>query len=246
MRYPASETAEKHKKILKEAARLFRERGFDGAGVADIMKAAGLTHGAFYAHFPSKDALEAEALEQAFAQSGRQIYKLTADANDPKAAFLEQLFERRASRSSGVRLRHCGARAGDRPRFCGAGSFHAAGETHDRGDCCAISMETQVRPAPQRDPSPVRGRRGACVGARRRRQRAVRRDIGERPRQPGLALARNAPRAPLPPCLSARRPCHFWREESSPIDRRRPERRSLEGIRRVSARCLRRQAPGDV
>jgi len=88
MRYPASETAEKHKSILTEAARLFRERGFDGAGVADIMKAAGLTHGAFYAHFPSKGALEAEALEQAFAQSSRQIYKLTANASDPKQAFI--------------------------------------------------------------------------------------------------------------------------------------------------------------
>ena len=43
MRYPASQTAEKHERILREAARLFRERGFDGAGVADIMKAAGLT-----------------------------------------------------------------------------------------------------------------------------------------------------------------------------------------------------------
>jgi TetR/AcrR family transcriptional regulator, transcriptional repressor for nem operon len=89
MRYPPSETAEKHKRILKEAARLFRERGFDGVGVADIMKAAGLTHGAFYAHFPSKGALEAKALEQAFAQSGRQIYKLTANANDQKQAFLD-------------------------------------------------------------------------------------------------------------------------------------------------------------
>src|SRR5271156_369526 len=89
MRYPASETAEKHKRILTEAARLFRERGFDGAGVADIMQAAGLTHGAFYAHFPSKDALEAEAVEQAFAQSDRKIYKLTANADDPKSAFLD-------------------------------------------------------------------------------------------------------------------------------------------------------------
>src|SRR5580704_9669948 len=89
MRYPASETAEKHEKILTQAARLFRERGFDGAGVADIMKAAGLTHGAFYAHFPSKEALEVEAMGQAFAQSDRRIYKLTADASDPKSAFLD-------------------------------------------------------------------------------------------------------------------------------------------------------------
>ena len=62
MRYPASQTAKKHDKILKEAARLFRERGFDGAGVAEIMKAAGLTHGAFYAHFASKEELQAAAV----------------------------------------------------------------------------------------------------------------------------------------------------------------------------------------
>ena len=89
MRYPASQTAEKHEKILKEAARLFRERGFDGAGVAEIMKAAGLTHGAFYAHFASKEALEAEAVERAFAQSDNRIYALTTNARDPKRAFLD-------------------------------------------------------------------------------------------------------------------------------------------------------------
>src|SRR5215469_3795156 len=89
MRYPASQTAERHERILKEAARLFREHGFDGAGVAKIMKAAGLTHGSFYAHFPSKDALEAAAVERAFAQADTRIYALTADADDAKQAFLD-------------------------------------------------------------------------------------------------------------------------------------------------------------
>ena len=89
MRYPASQTAKKHERILTEAARLFRERGFDRAGVADIMKAAGLTHGAFYAHFPSKDALEAEAVERAFAQSDNRVYALTATSGDPKRVFLD-------------------------------------------------------------------------------------------------------------------------------------------------------------
>ena len=89
MRYPASETAEKHERILSEAARLFRERGFDGVGIADIMKAAGLTHGAFYAHFPSKDALEAEAVERAFTQSDNRFYALTANAGDPRRVFLD-------------------------------------------------------------------------------------------------------------------------------------------------------------
>jgi TetR/AcrR family transcriptional regulator, transcriptional repressor for nem operon len=89
MRYPASQTAEKHEQILTEAARLFRERGFDRAGVADIMKAAGLTHGAFYAHFPSKNALEAEAVDRAFAQSDSRVYALRANVSDAKRAFLD-------------------------------------------------------------------------------------------------------------------------------------------------------------
>jgi TetR/AcrR family transcriptional repressor of nem operon len=63
MRYPAAETAKKHKKIIGEAARLFRERGFSGVSVAEIMQATGLTHGPFYNHFPSKDALMAESVE---------------------------------------------------------------------------------------------------------------------------------------------------------------------------------------
>ena len=62
MRYPAEETAAKHERIVKEASRLFRERGFENVTVTEVMKAAGLTHGAFYAHFASKEELEAAAI----------------------------------------------------------------------------------------------------------------------------------------------------------------------------------------
>ena len=62
MRYPAEETAAKHERIVQEASRLFRERGFGNVSVAEVMKAAGLTHGAFYAHFGSKEELEAAAV----------------------------------------------------------------------------------------------------------------------------------------------------------------------------------------
>ena len=62
MRYPAKETAAKHDRIVKEASRLFRERGFENVTVGEIMKAAGLTHGAFYAHFASKEELEKAAI----------------------------------------------------------------------------------------------------------------------------------------------------------------------------------------
>ena len=62
MRYPAEETAAKHDRIVKEASRLFRERGFENVTVGEVMKAAGLTHGAFYAHFGSKQELEKAAV----------------------------------------------------------------------------------------------------------------------------------------------------------------------------------------
>jgi TetR/AcrR family transcriptional repressor of nem operon len=62
MRYPAKETAARHDRIVKEASRLFRERGFENVTVAEVMKAAGLTHGAFYAHFRSKEELQEAAV----------------------------------------------------------------------------------------------------------------------------------------------------------------------------------------
>ena len=62
MRYPVKETAAKHERIVKEASRLFRERGFQNVTVGELMQAAGLTHGAFYAHFGSKEELEKAAI----------------------------------------------------------------------------------------------------------------------------------------------------------------------------------------
>src|SRR5476649_498006 len=59
------QVAEHRIRILAAAARLFRQRGFDDVTVAEVMKDAGLTHGAFYGHFPSKEALIAEAVGQA-------------------------------------------------------------------------------------------------------------------------------------------------------------------------------------
>lgn len=88
MRYPAAETAEKHTRILEQAARLFRERGFPGVSVSEIMKATGLTHGAFYNHFESKDALIAESLAYA---SSKSLALLSADPQSPRtlSAYLQ-------------------------------------------------------------------------------------------------------------------------------------------------------------
>ena len=54
-----------HDRIVDAAARAIRRSGYDGTGVADIMKSAGLTHGGFYAHFASREAMLAEAADRA-------------------------------------------------------------------------------------------------------------------------------------------------------------------------------------
>jgi TetR/AcrR family transcriptional repressor of nem operon len=61
MKVSREQAAQNRERILDVAAQLFRERGFEGIGVADLMKEAGLTHGGFYGHFSSKDDLIAQA-----------------------------------------------------------------------------------------------------------------------------------------------------------------------------------------
>lgn len=58
-------------RILTEAARLFREKGFDGVSLAEVMNAAGLTHGGFYGHFASKDDLIAETVAHMMAHGAK-------------------------------------------------------------------------------------------------------------------------------------------------------------------------------
>jgi TetR/AcrR family transcriptional repressor of nem operon len=65
----ASRKEATHERIVEVAARAIRRSGYGGTGVADIMKEAGLTHGGFYAHFESRDALLAEAGDRAGAES---------------------------------------------------------------------------------------------------------------------------------------------------------------------------------
>lgn len=68
MRVSREQVAENRQLILEAASRLFRERGYDAVTVADVMKAAGLTHGGFYGYFKSKDELIAQTLAHVFAQ----------------------------------------------------------------------------------------------------------------------------------------------------------------------------------
>jgi TetR/AcrR family transcriptional regulator, transcriptional repressor for nem operon len=72
--------AEHREQIITAAARRFRERGFDGVSVADIMKEVGLTHGGFYGHFSSKEELAALASQRAMAEAIAKWQKVVDEA----------------------------------------------------------------------------------------------------------------------------------------------------------------------
>jgi AcrR family transcriptional regulator len=75
-----SKKEQTRERILRAAARAIRKHGYEGVGVADVMKEAGLTHGGFYAHFDSRDALLAAAVGQAGAESTENLNRAVAAA----------------------------------------------------------------------------------------------------------------------------------------------------------------------
>ena len=82
MKVTKEKAAEHRERMLQAACRLFRERGFDRVGIPEIARAADLTHGAFYTHFASKDAICAQSLERAIEEK----VGLVADSGDRSGA----------------------------------------------------------------------------------------------------------------------------------------------------------------
>src|SRR6058998_493484 len=74
-----------HQRIVEAAARAIRRSGYDGTSVADIMKEAGLTHGGFYAHFASREAMLAEAADRAGADGMKVAARVAASAPPDRA-----------------------------------------------------------------------------------------------------------------------------------------------------------------
>lgn len=114
MKVSREQAAENREKILDTAAKLFRERGFDGIGVADLMKAAGLTHGGFYGHFKSKDDLMAQACTRSVDEllaAGEVRRK--SEKGDPVSGFLENYLSlgHRDNPGSGCLMAALGAEA---------------------------------------------------------------------------------------------------------------------------------------
>ncbi|HTV37055.1 MAG TPA: TetR/AcrR family transcriptional regulator [Xanthobacteraceae bacterium] len=96
MRVSREKAAEHRERIIDAAGALFRSKGFDGVGVADIMKAADLTHGGFYGHFESKDDLIAQASKRSMASAAANWRKVAAEApDDAFAALLNHYLSKR-------------------------------------------------------------------------------------------------------------------------------------------------------
>ncbi|TQF30766.1 TetR/AcrR family transcriptional regulator [Bradyrhizobium sp. UNPA324] len=84
MRYSPEHKQETHDRIVKKASVRLREKGAHGIGVADLMKEAGLTHGGFYAHFDSREALVIEAFGYAMDRSMEHWRKITDEVSPEK------------------------------------------------------------------------------------------------------------------------------------------------------------------
>lgn len=88
------EQTDKNREAIEQASsRLFRERGLSGVSVAELMASAGLTHGGFYGHFASKDALAAQACKRAFEESTARWERRLARADGDRKAMLANLVE---------------------------------------------------------------------------------------------------------------------------------------------------------
>lgn len=136
-----------HARIVETAARAIRRAGFQGVGVADIMKEAGLTHGGFYAHFASRDALLVEALERAGQDSAGRMARAMAARRSRGASPLRALVE---SYLSDAHLRAAedgcpvAALAGEAPHQASAEVREAAAQRVR----ALIALAQQALPAP--------------------------------------------------------------------------------------------------
>lgn len=89
MRISKEKAAENREALVRAASKLIRERGIDGVGVAEISKAAGLTHGALYAHFRSKEALALAALSHGLEQTCAGMDEASAEGLAGLSRFLD-------------------------------------------------------------------------------------------------------------------------------------------------------------
>jgi TetR/AcrR family transcriptional repressor of nem operon len=116
MRVSRKQADENRDHVIEVASRLFRERGFEGIGVADLMKEAGLTHGGFYGQFKSKEDLKVQASRRALSRNKDRWAAVLAQTPTDKLAALARFYlsdAHRDRRGEGCALAALGA---DAPR----------------------------------------------------------------------------------------------------------------------------------
>jgi TetR/AcrR family transcriptional regulator, transcriptional repressor for nem operon len=94
MKLTREQAANNRQRVIETAGRLFRLHGFDGVGLADLMKTAGFTHGGFYNHFPSKEALAAEAASSGLNHSSLKLSDALTDERKTGRSGLTRFVER--------------------------------------------------------------------------------------------------------------------------------------------------------
>jgi TetR/AcrR family transcriptional repressor of nem operon len=117
MRVSRKQADRNREHVIDVASRLFRERGFEGIGVADLMKEAGLTHGGFYGQFKSKEDLKVEASRRALSRNKDRWAQVLAETPSDKLAALARFYlsdAHRDRRGEGCALAALG---GDAPRY---------------------------------------------------------------------------------------------------------------------------------
>jgi TetR/AcrR family transcriptional repressor of nem operon len=95
MRITRQQADENRTRVVETAAALFREKGFDGVSIADLMRAADMTHGGFYNHFGSKDDLEMAACAHVFGKSVGALEAIADIAEPPRRKKALDAYKRR-------------------------------------------------------------------------------------------------------------------------------------------------------
>jgi len=181
MRYSKEHKLETHARIVKKASVRLREKGAHGVGVADLMKEAGLTHGGFYAHFDSREALVIEAfcrcdgsVDGALAQTGRNRRRRKKRLATIVGTYLTPLH--RDDPGHGCAIPTLGAEIARREPEDPQGIRSQAG-ADDRHACRADSGNCRARPRAKQAMAVIATMMGnAGIGPCRRQWRLFRRD----------------------------------------------------------------------
>ncbi|HEY1868245.1 MAG TPA: TetR/AcrR family transcriptional regulator [Candidatus Cybelea sp.] len=168
MKVTKQKSAQNRRALVRAASKLFRRHGIDGVGVADIGKEAGLTHGALYGQFRSKQALAAEALTDALDRSYKQMMILAEGNDSPIGTYLDYYINEphRDDISKGCAMTASGseiARQGKNVSRAFADGFDRFAKTVE----AALNDDTPLRSTPrQRALTIAAGCIGAIVAAR--------------------------------------------------------------------------------